>query len=72
MFDGTIYVNATMINSQEIECKAPAMSAHVAKVQTTVIGDFGKSLSEPIFFNCIERPKIASIEPTCGPVTGYT
>lgn len=48
------------------------MKAHYVKVQTTVVGDFGKSLSEPIYFNCIERPKIISIDPPCGPVTGYT
>jgi hypothetical protein len=47
VFDG-IYVNATMINEQEITCVSPPHIVGPVKVQTTVYGDFGKSMSEPV------------------------
>jgi IPT/TIG domain len=72
VFDGNLYVNATMVNSQEIVCVSPPHVVGRVKLQTTVLGDFGKSMSEALSFDYIERPKVFSIDPPCGPVTGMT
>lgn len=72
VFDGTIYVNATMVNSQEITCISPPHAVGKVPVQTTVYGDAQKSISEPVYFTYIQRPKVISIDPPCGPVNGMT
>lgn len=72
MFDGKIYVNATWINPSQIECISPPHAVGKVKLQTTVLGDQGKSMSEPLYYNYFDRPQVLAIDPPCGPVTGFT
>jgi hypothetical protein len=55
IFDG-IYVNATMISAQEIECITPPHKVGKIEVKVTYLGDKGKSISEPLYFTYVERP----------------
>lgn len=71
IFDG-VYVNATVISSQEIECISPPHKTGTIPVKVTYLDDKGKSLSEPLYFTFVERPQILAIDPPCGPVQGYT
>jgi len=56
VFDGNIYVNATWVSAQEISCISPPHSVGKVKVQQTVLGDTGKSMSDPLYFNYVQRP----------------
>lgn len=55
IFDG-VYVNATVISSQEVECISPPHKTGTIPVKVTYLDDKGKSLSEPLYFTYVERP----------------
>jgi hypothetical protein len=65
-------VNATVISSSEIECITPPHTSGRVPVRVSYRGDRGKSVSEPLYFTYVDRPRIISLDPPCGPVQGFT
>jgi hypothetical protein len=70
-FDG-IQTRGVYIALGQIKCKSPPHSAGPINLSIAYDGEDSKFASEQATFLYYETPVVTSIEPLCGPVTGYT